>query len=92
MPAGKPDVWRLWWSFTWRQALVMTLAAAALGVFVVLLKRLGLPPRFILGAMPYMTLGLVSYSGYEASRRLMIVYDIRFPGGQDREQDHRHRR
>ena len=69
----------------------MTLSAIALGIALAFLKWLGLPPRFIFDAMPYLTLGLVIYSGYEASRRLMSVYDIRLQGGHNGEQNHRHR-
>ena len=91
-PLARPDAWRLWWSFTWRQALVMVLSTVGLGIVLAALKWVGFPPRYILDAMPYLTFGIVLYSGYEACRRLFDVYDIRLPGGSHGEQNHRHRR
>ncbi len=92
-PLVRPAAWRLWWSFTWRQAAVMLLSTIALAIVLSLLKRLGLPPRLILGAMPYLTFAIVLYSGYEACRRLLGVYDIRLQGEElPDEQNHRHRR
>lgn len=91
-PLARPDAWRFWWSFTWRQAAAMVLSTIALGIVLSALKWLGVPPRLLLAAMPYLTFGIVLYSGYEACRRLLGVYDIRLQGGPAGEQDHRHRR
>ncbi|MEQ1917640.1 MAG: hypothetical protein ABL955_00450 [Elusimicrobiota bacterium] len=91
-PLARPSAWRLWWSFTWRQATVAILSTIAFGIVASALKWLGFPPGYILDVMPYMTFGIVLYSGYEACRRLLIIYDIRLPGGPAGEQDHRHRR
>ena len=91
-PLARPDAWRLWWSFTWRQAAAMVLSTVALAIVISSLKWLGLPPGYILDAMPYLTFGIVLYSSYEACRRLLNVYDIRLRGGHSDEQDHRHRR
>ncbi len=91
-PLVRPDTWRLWWSFTWRQALVMVLSTIALGIVLSALKWLGLPPRMMLDAMPYLTFGIVLYSSYEACRQLFSIYDIRLMGAHSGEQNHRHRR
>ncbi|PIR16996.1 MAG: hypothetical protein COV48_09120 [Elusimicrobia bacterium CG11_big_fil_rev_8_21_14_0_20_64_6] len=91
-PLARPDAWRLWWSFTWRQALIFVAGNAALWAVYFALKRLGVPPQKLIATHPYLTLALIAYSGYEAFRRLLIVYDIRFPGGPSDEQNHRHRR
>ena len=88
-PLARPDAWRLWWSFTWRQAVVMLLLTAAMGVTLSLLKWAGVPSRHLFGATPYLTFGIVIYSGYEACRRLFGVYDIRLQeGGLSGEQNH----
>ena len=91
-PLARPSAWRLWWSFTWRQAAVAILATIAFGIIVSVLKWVGFPPGYIFDAMPYRTFGIVLYSGYEACRRLCAVYDIRLRGEHSGEQDHRHRR
>ena len=92
-PLARPDAWRLWWSFTWRQALVMVLSTLALGIVLAVLRWVGLPPHWIFNAMPYITLALLIYSGYESCRRLMHVYDIRLQqGGASGEQNSRQRR
>jgi hypothetical protein len=91
-PLARPSAWRLWWSFTWRQAAAMVLSTIALAIILTFLKWLGLPPGVIYDAMPYLTFGIVVYSGFEACRRLFFVYDIRVPGGPSDEQIHRHRR
>lgn len=70
----------------------MVLSTIALGVVLSLLKWAGLKPGLIYDAMPYLTLGLIVYSGFEACRRLADVYDIRFHGAHHDEQNHRHRR
>jgi len=70
----------------------MILCTVGLGIVLGALKWLGMPPRYGLNAMPYLTLGILIYSGYEACRRLFDVYDIRLPGGHAGEQNHRHRR
>jgi hypothetical protein len=87
----RPNPWRFWWSLIWRQALVMAAATVAMGALVALLKALGAPGWLFFKLMPYLTTSLAIYSGYEASRRVIIVYDVRNPGAH-REQDHRHRR
>ena len=91
-PLARPSAWRLWWSFTWRQAVVMVLSTLGIGFALSLLKLAGFPPGLLYGATPYLTFAVVLYSGYEACRRLMSVYDIRRPGAHADEQDHRHRR
>jgi hypothetical protein len=91
-PLARPSVWRLWWSFTWRQAAAMVLAMVALGIVLGALKWLGMPPAYGVASIPYFTLVILIYSGYEACRYLMSVYDIRLQGGHSGEQDHRHRR
>jgi hypothetical protein len=70
----------------------MVLSTIALGFVLSLLKWAGMPPGYGLDAMPYLTFGIVIYSGYEACRRLLSVYDIRLQGEHSDEQDHRHRR
>ena len=70
----------------------MVLSIIMLAIALSLLKWAGLPARLLFGAMPYVTLAIVVYSGYEACRRLLSVYDIRFPGERSDEQNHRHRR
>jgi hypothetical protein len=89
---ARPSVWRLWWSFTWRQAAAMTLASLALGVVVAVLREFGFPRGWIYNAMPALSFILVVYSGYEACRRLLLIYDIRLHGAHHDEQNHRHRR
>jgi hypothetical protein len=91
-PLARPSAWRLWWSFTWRQAAVMVLSTVALGAFLGVLNWLGLPTAYSVASVPYFTLLILIYSGYEAFRRLLIVYDIRLHGGPSDEQIHRHRR
>ncbi|MDD5305217.1 MAG: hypothetical protein PHS14_19120 [Elusimicrobia bacterium] len=91
-PLARPSAWRLWWSFTWRQAAAMVLSTIALGIVLGALKWLGMPPAYGVAVIPYFTLVILIYSGYEAFRRLLVVYDIRFPGGPSDEQDHRQRR
>ena len=91
-PLARPAVWRLWWSFTWRQAAVFVAANAVMWAVFFGLKRLGVPPKLLLSAHPYLTFLIILYSGYEPFRQLRSVYDIRFPGGHSDEQDHRHRR
>jgi len=87
----RPNAWRFWWSLIWRQALVMTAATLVLGVVVAFLKWLGVPGGFFFDIMPYLSTAVALIGGYEASRRVILVYDIRKPGAH-REQDHRHRR
>ncbi len=71
----------------------MTLASLALGVVVTVLRYLGLPKGLVFDAMPALSFLLVIYSGYEACRRLLLIYDIRLHGAHHPdEQNHRHRR
>lgn len=92
-PLARPDAWRLWWSFTWRQALVMVLATVAVSIVLAVLKWLGVPPRLLVDVLPYLTFGIVLYSGFEACRYLQSAYDIRLHGAHHHdEQNHRHRR
>lgn len=91
-PLARPSAWRLWWSFTWRQAAVMVLATIALGLVLGALHWLGMPASYGVDAMPYLTFAILVYSGYESFRRLGSVYDIRLHGGPSDEQNHRHRR
>ena len=91
-PLARPSAWRLWWSFTWRQALVYSLAASAMWVLFLSLKWAGVPPDPLLAAYPWLTLAAIVYAGYEASRRLFFIYDIRTQGEHHDEQNHRHRR
>ena len=70
----------------------MVLTTLALGAVLSILRELGLPPKYIYNIMPYLTFGVLIYSGYEACRRLLSVYDIRLPGAHHDEQNHRHRR
>jgi len=91
-PLARPDAWRLWWSFTWRQAAVMVLTTVLFSVVVSILHWAGVPLWLTYGSIPYFTFAIVFYSGFEACRRLLGVYDIRLKGGPSDEQDHRHRR
>ncbi len=92
-PLARPNAWRLWWSFTWRQALVMLLGELAVAVLLTVSKWAGAPLWLTYGSLPYLTFGVVFYSGFEACRRLMTVYDIRLHGALPHdEQKHRHRR
>ncbi len=70
----------------------MILSTIALAIILASLKWLGLPPSRIYDAMPYLTLGLLVYSTFEACRQLQNVYDIRLRGAPPGEQNHRHRR
>lgn len=88
----RPNAWRFWWSLIWRQALVMLAGTVVLGAVVAVLKAVGVPGAWFFHIMPLLTTALALYSGYEASRRVIDVYDIRIPGAHHREQDHRHRR
>ena len=67
-------------------------ASAALGVVAVLLKQVGVPPRYIVDAMPWLTLGLVVYSGLQAFKQILDAYDVRLHGAHHDESDRRHRR
>ena len=91
-PLARPDAWRLWWSFTWRQALVILAANAVMWAGFFGLKAAGLPPELLIKVHPYLNVAIIVYSGYEACRRLFFIYDIRLKGGHAGEQDHRHRR
>ena len=70
----------------------MVLATLVFGIIAALLKWVGVPRSLIYDATPYVTLALVVYSGYEACRRLLLIYDIRLQGDHSGEQNHRHRR
>ncbi len=69
----------------------MAAVTVVLGTLVAFLKWLGVPGGFFVDIMPYLTTAIGLYGGYEASRRVIAVYDIKLPGAH-REQDHRHRR
>ena len=83
-PLARPDAWRLWWSFTWRQALVLLGANAVMWAVFFGLKAVGVPPASFIGIHPYLNGAIILYSGYEACRRLFFVYDIRMKGGLSR--------
>ena len=91
-PLARPSAWRLWWSFTWRQAAVFVAANAVMWAVYFALKWLGVPPETLAATHPYLTFAFIIYSGYEACRQLFSIYDIRLQGGHSGEQDHRHRR
>lgn len=91
-PLARPAVWRLWWSFTWRQAAAYSAAAAAMWICFGALRWAGVPPELMLKAYPWLTLAALVFGGYEAFRRLLLIYDIRLQGDHSGEQNHRHRR
>jgi hypothetical protein len=91
-PLARPAVWRLWWSFTWRQAAAYCAAAGVMWASFGALKWAGVPPIRLLEAYPWLTVAAVVFSGYEACRRLFSVYDIRLHGAHADEQNHRNRR
>ena len=91
-PLARPSVWRLCWSFTWRQAAAMVVAMLALGICLSLSQQLGLSNDVIYGAMPYLTFLILVFSIWEACRYLLSAYDIRLHGAHHDEQNHRHRR
>jgi hypothetical protein len=91
-PLARPSVWRLWWSFTWRQAAAMVIATLVLGLVLAALEWLGVPRGLIFDAIPYLTFLILVGTGYETARQLLSAYDIRLRGAHSGEQDHRHRR
>lgn len=90
---GWTGAWRLFWSFLWRQALVLLAASAALGLVVGGGRRLGvLPGGVIVAILPWTSTALLIYSCVQSFRFLLGVYEVRVPGGPHLEQDRRHRR
>jgi uncharacterized membrane protein YoaT (DUF817 family) len=91
-PLARPSVWRLCWSFTWRQAAAMIFSMIVLGLSLAILQWAGVPNGRLYDAIPYLTFVLVVYSSWEACRYLLSAYDIRLHGAHADEQNHRHRR
>jgi hypothetical protein len=91
-PLARPSAWRLWWSFTWRQAAAMLAATIVFSIVLSALKWLGVPLWLTYGSVPYATFAIFIWSGYEAFRLLLSAYDIRLNGAHHDEQNHRHRR
>ena len=91
-PLARPAVWRLWWSFTWRQAAAFCAAEAVKYALLAASRQAGASSTFLFTVFPWLTFAAVVFSGLEASRRLLIVYDIRLHGAHTGEQNHRHGR
>ena len=90
---GWTDACRVFWSFLWRQALLLFAASAALGLLVGGGRQLGLLPAGVITTMlPWSSGALLIYSCIHSFRLLLDKYEVRAPGATAHEQDRHHRR
>ena len=90
---GWKSACRLFWSFLWRQALLLFAASAALGLLVGLGRQFGvLPPGVIVTMLPWASGAMLIYSCVHSFHLLLGKYEVRAPGDTAHEQDRRHRR